>query len=95
MALQFSGEHAFVFDATDDRVVATLRFDGKNFVPIEADAPLAERYKSDLQDVLADQGATGRFFVIDSKREQLLHVAFSPPSMLELLSVRSLRTAAF
>lgn len=95
LILQFSGEHAFMLDAVEDRVVATLKFDGKNFVPIKADAPLAERYKSDLQDLLADEDSTSRFFVIDSKREQLLHVAFSPPSTLELLSVRSLRTAAF
>lgn len=93
--LQFSGEYAFVFDAVEDRVLATLRFDGKSFVAVTADAPLSERFKSDLQDVLPDTADTGRFLIVDSKREQLLHIAFQPPSRLELLNVTSLRTTAF
>jgi hypothetical protein len=95
LILQFSGEHVFVFDAVEDRVLATLRFDGQSFVPIKADAPLSERFKSDLQDVLPDAAGTERFLIVDSKREQLLHVAFQPPSRLELLNVTSLRTTAF
>lgn len=97
--LQFSGEHAFLFDTQYDRVLARLRFDdkGKRFVTLAADpdAPLSERPRSDLQDVVPDPEHTERCYMVDSKREQLLHVAFRAPSTLELLSTASLRTAAF
>lgn len=93
LILQFSGEHAFVFDTRDDRVRAILRFDGERFAM--AREPLSERFKSDLQDVLPDPAAKDRFFIVDSKREQLLHVAWKPPSELVLLGSTSLRTAAF
>jgi hypothetical protein len=96
LILQFSGEHVFLVDAVDARVLAILRFDGKNFAAIEVgNAPLSERPRSDLQDVLPDPAVKGRFFIVDSKQEQLLHVTFRPPNTLELLSKTSLRTAAF
>ncbi|HKP57378.1 MAG TPA: hypothetical protein VJV78_11690 [Polyangiales bacterium] len=92
LILQFSGEHAFVFDTQDERVVSIVRFDGKQFVAVKE---LSERFKSDLQDLLPDPAAKDRFFIVDSKREQLLHVAWKPPASLELLGSTSLRTAAF
>jgi hypothetical protein len=96
LILQFSGEHAIVFDVVEERVLAILRFDGNAFAPLASlGDPLAERFKSDLQDVLPDPAVKGRFFIVDSKREQLLHVAFHAPSALELLGVTSLKTAAF
>lgn len=93
LILQFSGEHAFVFDTQDERVLSILRFDGKQFAAVSE--PLSERFKSDLQDLIPDPLAKDRFFLVDSKREQLLHVAWKPPASLELLGSTSLRTAAF
>lgn len=92
LILQFSGEHTFVFDTQDERVVSILRFDGKRFVAVRE---LSERFKSDLQDVIPDPTAKDRFFIVDSKREQLLHVAWKPPASLEVIGSTSLRTAAF
>ena len=93
LILQFSGEHGFVFDTQDERVLSILRFDGKRFAAVSE--PLSERFKSDLQDLIPDPAASDRFFIVDSKREQLLHVAWKPPASLEVLGSKSLRTAAF
>jgi hypothetical protein len=95
--LQFSGEHLFVVDGAGERLRRILRFDGKGFVDLPLDtAQLPDRSASDLQDVVPDPASPNAFFVVDAKREMLLHVAFDAPSAsLRLMSTTPLAGSGF
>jgi hypothetical protein len=91
-----SGEHAFLVDARQDRFLATLRFDGRAFVPVDAQqTPLPDRSAADFQDVLVDPLVPDRFHFIDSRGERLISARYRPPAGLEVLGSASLKTSAF
>jgi len=85
--LQLSGHYVFVIDASNDTLLTVQRFDGERFhkVPISTDA-LAQRSDAVLRQVIPDPGSTGRFYLVDSKGEQIIYVAYDP----SLLGFRTL-----
>ena len=97
IVLQLSGEHVFFVDAAGERLRRIARFDGGGFVDVPlAAAALPDRSSSDLQDVTRDPAAAGRFFFVDAKREQLVHVEYDPAgAALRVLGTTSLGTAAY
>ena len=97
IVLQFSGEHVFLVDARRDRLRRILRFDGAAFVDVPLDtAALPDRASADFQDLLADPGSSGRFYLIDAKGERLLHLRTdNAGSTLEVVRVTVLRTEAY
>lgn len=97
IVLQLSGEHVFFVDAAGERLRRIARFDGGSFVDLPLDsAALPDRSSSDLQDVVRDPAAPERFFFVDAKREQLVHVELdAPTAALRVLGTTSLATAAY
>ena len=95
--LQFSGEHVFLVDAAGERLRKILRFDGNDFVELPLDtAALPDRSSSDFQDVVADPASPTRFFFVDAKRQQLLHVELDvAQAALRVLGATPLGTSAF
>jgi hypothetical protein len=88
--LQMSGEHVFLVDARQDKLRATLRFDGRAFVPA---GPIPDRAAADFQDVLADPIAPDRFHFLDSRGDRLITARFTPPADLKVLATFSLKAA--
>ncbi len=77
--LSMSGDHVIVMDALTDRVVSIQRFDGRWFQPQPLDVlAMPDRTGADLRELLPDPRAPDRFFLIDAKGEQLIHLALMP-----------------
>jgi hypothetical protein len=94
--LQMSGEHLFLIDATTEKLVRTLRFDGQTLAEAPAADVLPERSQANLQDLIGDPQKADRFYLVDEKGERLLHLRFHETDRtLELLRVTSLATDAF
>lgn len=92
---QFSGEHVFLVDARGDRLLGVRRFRAGSFEPVDSEAPIPERSAADLQDVIADPRSAGRFYLVDSRGERLVHVAWRPPDALDVIGQVDLKTPAF
>jgi hypothetical protein len=75
--LQLSGHHVFFIDAETDRLLSVQRFDGEHFhrLPPTADE-LPQRSDAVLRQILADSSNPGRFYIVDTKGEQLVYAEF-------------------
>ena len=80
--LQLSGHNVFFIDATTDKLVAVQRFDGERFHEIPTSTTvIPDRSDAVLRQVIPDPGNHGRFYLVDSKGEQIIYVAYEPSSM--------------
>jgi hypothetical protein len=85
VVLQSSGEHVFVFDVRDGRLVKILRYDGHQFAEVALDiASLPASSRSDFQQVVGDPDRPGELLFVDKKRDQLLRVRTEGPMLTPL-----------